>query len=153
MALRGVGVGRSRESRAPVMEHARTFELIQGGWIHIERLKTPFLREGKAVPAEYTGELEPAIERGWLEKVHRSGMFIQILLARSIAASFQAATLPQPAPDQELERMRLVCSVTKTGVFSANPVSVDKPCVVVWIGDGAAFHKRGCQCANWTIGA
>ena len=48
-----------------LMEIANSTEPVQDG-IHIELINWPFLHELRGTPAEYSGGLKLANERGWL---------------------------------------------------------------------------------------
>jgi hypothetical protein len=60
-----------------LLELAHTIEPVQDGRIHIEKINYPFLFKDKAKPAEYSGGLKLAIERGWLW-MHESGTYVKI---------------------------------------------------------------------------
>jgi hypothetical protein len=52
---------------------------VQDGRIHIEKINTPFLKEG-GTPAEYGAGLNYAISQGWLWK-HESGTYVKFTAA------------------------------------------------------------------------
>jgi hypothetical protein len=62
-----------------LLEIASTVEPIQDGRIHIEKINTPFLKEG-GTPAEYGAGLNYAVLQGWLWK-HESGTYVKFTAA------------------------------------------------------------------------
>jgi hypothetical protein len=63
-----------------LIEIANSVEAVQDGRIYIQLINGPMLFDLEATPAEYSGGLNLAINRGWIE-MHESGTYVKFTQA------------------------------------------------------------------------